>query len=188
MDNAIGQRLAAFRRKFHIVMPVIAKATGISKENLYKWEKGTRPSNFDEYRMLDEYMRAMEEKGGPPQTDRRRGGPKSTEEAPVSPDEPVLAIPQVHLVVHFTEDSMIPLFKPGCRLCLRKVPYPRSLIWGNAYYFVDLNEKGILRRVFPTEDQEMVRLLSYDPEQYPVITRRYDELLAIYEVIGLLFI
>ncbi len=31
-------------------MPAIAAATGISKENLYKWEKGTKPSDFELYR------------------------------------------------------------------------------------------------------------------------------------------
>jgi transcriptional regulator with XRE-family HTH domain len=187
MEYAIGQRLAAFRKKYGVVMPAIAKATGITKENLYKWEKGTKPSNFNDYRALDEYIRTMEEKGGPPSTGRRRGRSGIPDGALVDRED-TLTIPNVQLVVHFTEGSMIPLYKPGCRLCLRRVPHPRSLVWGNVYYFVDLNDKGILRRVYATADKETIRLLSYDPEEYPPIMRQYNELNAVYEVIGLLFI
>lgn len=41
-------------------MPAIAAATGISKENLYKWEKGTKPSDFTLYNKLIEYLDKME--------------------------------------------------------------------------------------------------------------------------------
>jgi transcriptional regulator with XRE-family HTH domain len=56
----IGDRLKEFRRKKHIKMPAIAAATGISKENLYKWEKGTKPSDFTLYNKLVEYLDKME--------------------------------------------------------------------------------------------------------------------------------
>ena len=187
MDFDLGKRLAAFRKQYDVTMPAIAKATGISRENLYKWEKGVKPRDFNEYRKLEAYIRGVEETGSLPLTQRRRGA-GMTDATSAAPEDATLTIPNVHLVVHFTEDSMVPLFKPGCRLCLRKVPHPRSLVWGNVYYFVDLNEKGILRRVYPTDEAETLRLLSCDPEQYPVILRRYGELLAVYEVIGLLFL
>lgn len=56
----IGKRLKDFRFKKHIKMPAIAAATGISKENLYKWEKGTKPSDFAQYSKLVEYLDKME--------------------------------------------------------------------------------------------------------------------------------
>lgn len=56
----IGDRLKDFRRRKHIKMPAIAAATGISKENLYKWEKGTKPSDFTLYNKLIEYLDKME--------------------------------------------------------------------------------------------------------------------------------
>jgi transcriptional regulator with XRE-family HTH domain len=56
----IGKRLKEFRKKKKIKMPAIAAATGISKENLYKWEKGTKPSDFDQYSKLVEYLDNME--------------------------------------------------------------------------------------------------------------------------------
>lgn len=56
----IGNRLKAFREKTNIKMPAIAAATGISKENLYKWEKGTKPSDVDLYNKLNDYLDKME--------------------------------------------------------------------------------------------------------------------------------
>jgi transcriptional regulator with XRE-family HTH domain len=56
----IGKRLKEFRKKKKIKMPAIAAATGISKENLYKWEKGTKPSDFALYNRLVEYLDFMD--------------------------------------------------------------------------------------------------------------------------------
>src|SRR6186713_968797 len=56
----IGNRLKEFRKKKKVKMPAIAAATGISEENLYKWEKGTKPSDFTLYNKLVEYLNTME--------------------------------------------------------------------------------------------------------------------------------
>ena len=56
----IGNRLKEFRKRKNIKMPAIAEATGISKENLYKWEKGTKPSDFELYNKLVKYLDKME--------------------------------------------------------------------------------------------------------------------------------
>lgn len=56
----IANRLKEFRKRKKIKMPAIAAATGISKENLYKWEKGTKPSDFTLYNKLIEYLNKME--------------------------------------------------------------------------------------------------------------------------------
>ena len=56
----IGERLKELRKKKNIKMPAIAKATGISKENLYKWEKGTKPSDFTLYNKLVEFLDKIE--------------------------------------------------------------------------------------------------------------------------------
>lgn len=188
MQVPIGQRLAAFRQKYGITMPALAAATGISKENLYKWEKGCKPRDFQQYRVLEAYMKKTEEAGGPPSHERGQRPPRTRQGGAAGSEADTLTIPNVQLVVHFTEGSMIPLYRPGCRLCLRQVRHIRSLVWGNVYYFVDLNEKGILRRVYATEEEEAIKLISYDPAEYPPIIRQYDELNAVYEVVGLLFI
>lgn len=60
MDTFIGTRLKEFRERTRIRMPEIAKETGISKENLYKWEKGTKPSDINEYNKLKDYLDKMD--------------------------------------------------------------------------------------------------------------------------------
>ena len=60
MDTTIGKRLREFRVRKNLKMPAVAAATGISKENLYKWEKGTKPSDITLYNKLIEYMDKME--------------------------------------------------------------------------------------------------------------------------------
>ncbi len=56
----IGERLKDVRKRKNIKMPAIAAATGISKENLYKWEKGTKPSDFSLYNKLAEFLDKVE--------------------------------------------------------------------------------------------------------------------------------
>jgi glycine dehydrogenase subunit 2 len=55
----IGIRLKEFRERKKIKMPAIEAATGISKENLYKWEKGTKPSDVNDYLKLKAYLDEM---------------------------------------------------------------------------------------------------------------------------------
>lgn len=56
----IGTRLKEYREKTEIAMAVVAEATGLSKENLYKWEKGTKPSDYKDYETLKDYLDRME--------------------------------------------------------------------------------------------------------------------------------
>jgi phage repressor protein C with HTH and peptisase S24 domain len=60
MDNNIGKRLKAFRDRTGRKMGAISIATGIKTDTLYKWEKGTRPSNVAEYTALTNYLNKME--------------------------------------------------------------------------------------------------------------------------------
>jgi transcriptional regulator with XRE-family HTH domain len=60
MDNNIGKRLRAFRESTGRKMGAISIATGIKTDTLYKWEKGTRPSNVAEYTALTNYLNKME--------------------------------------------------------------------------------------------------------------------------------
>src|ERR1043165_162971 len=62
MDHNLAQRLKAFRERTKIKMPAIALLTGIAKETLYKWEKGTKPSDINDYFKLKAYLDEMEKK------------------------------------------------------------------------------------------------------------------------------
>jgi transcriptional regulator with XRE-family HTH domain len=60
MDVSIGKRLKEFRYRTGRKMSAIATATGIKIDNLYKWEKGTRPANVSEYNTLLQYLQTMD--------------------------------------------------------------------------------------------------------------------------------
>jgi hypothetical protein len=60
MDALIGKRLKEFRTRTGRKMSAISIATGIKTDTLYKWEKGTRPSNVAEYHALLQYLDRME--------------------------------------------------------------------------------------------------------------------------------
>ena len=49
MDSLIGIRLKAYRKRTGTKMPSISRAISIPPETLYKWEKGTKPSDINEY-------------------------------------------------------------------------------------------------------------------------------------------
>jgi transcriptional regulator with XRE-family HTH domain len=52
----IGNRLMQYRKRNNIKMPEIAQATGIKLNTLYKWEKGTRPKDFVQQLVLNDYL------------------------------------------------------------------------------------------------------------------------------------
>src|ERR1044072_4406773 len=62
MHQNLAQRLKNFRERTKIKMPAIAILTGIAKETLYKWEKGTKPSDINDYFRLKAYLDEMENK------------------------------------------------------------------------------------------------------------------------------
>ncbi|MBO9201001.1 MULTISPECIES: XRE family transcriptional regulator [Niastella] len=91
----IGDRLKDVRKKKNIKMPAIAKATGISKENLYKWEKGTKPSDFSLYNKLVEYL------------DKIENSPDYVYEEPQSNNtkQPKLLTPALFTGIHLSHDE-----------------------------------------------------------------------------------
>lgn len=80
----IGIRLKEFRKRKKIKMPAVAAATGISKENLYKWEKGTKPSDFDLYHKLVQYLDKMENTSGHVEEPRSNGSSQRIQTPPAA--------------------------------------------------------------------------------------------------------
>jgi transcriptional regulator with XRE-family HTH domain len=60
MQPSIAKRLKEFRKKTGLKMPVIAEATHIKLDTLYKWERGTMPRNVEQYNALVQYMDNIE--------------------------------------------------------------------------------------------------------------------------------
>lgn len=49
----IAEKIKNYRKDNNVSMPELAKVSGISKENLYKWEKGTKPTDFEVIKKLE---------------------------------------------------------------------------------------------------------------------------------------
>jgi hypothetical protein len=60
----IGNRLREYRKRNNIKMPEIAKATGIKLNTLYKWEKGTKPIDWLQQLVLEDYLDTREKDPG----------------------------------------------------------------------------------------------------------------------------
>jgi phage repressor protein C with HTH and peptisase S24 domain len=211
MEN-IGARLKAYREKSMVKMPEIEAVTGISKETLYKWEKGTKPRNAVEYLALKSYLDKMElslederflSENQKPATLRLPLNPnrtprpqKSGKEAAgtiiIADNEPELIVDRINApvlghiegIVEVTGESMEPTLKNGCRVVITRLEYPYTLLWGNCYFIVDHNLATYVRRIYAGNDQNSIRLLAdfNDQSKYPPIELKRNQILAIFMI------
>jgi phage repressor protein C with HTH and peptisase S24 domain len=56
MEESIGDRLRAKRKQLNLSVPDIAAALGIPKDRIYKWEKGSKPSDIEDYRKIEHFI------------------------------------------------------------------------------------------------------------------------------------
>ena len=52
----IGEKLKAFRKSKKLSVPYISKVLGIPKDRIYKWEKGHRPTDLDDYKKVESFL------------------------------------------------------------------------------------------------------------------------------------
>lgn len=210
----IGVRLKEFRERTRTKMPAVAAITGIAKETLYKWEKGTKPSDINEYFTLKSYLDRMEnileeeiiafENQKPatvrlpfnknrlpvPQTD----GKAAAGTVKLVDNEPELIVDRINApflgdvegVIEVIGDSMEPTFKSGCRVAITRLKDYRILDWGLYYYIIDTNWKGLVRRVYQGDIPNTIRLVSDNPhqERYPPIQRSWNQIEGIFKIIA----
>lgn len=193
-------------------MPAIATYTGIAKETLYKWEKGTKPSDINDYFRLKAYLDKMENKLEEeqleleyqkpatlrlplnhnrlpvPQTDGKAAAGTVT----FHNDEPELIVDRINApflgtvegVVEVTGESMAPTFSNGCRVGIIRLHNYRILDWGLYYYIIDKNWQGSVRRIYQGETESSLCLVADNPNQdkFPPIQRQWDHIEAIFRV------
>lgn len=210
----IGARLKEYRERLNIKMPAIAAATGIAKETLYKWEKGTKPSDIKNYFTLKTYLDKMEDKAEEGWFELETRKP-ATLRLPFNPNR--LTIPQTdgkaaagtvitsHLgpelivdrinapclglvegMIEVIGDSMAPTFINGCRIVIARLKNDRLLNWGNCYYIFNHNWQGTVRRIYQGQTERQIRLVSDHPDlvKYPPQERTWDEITAIFKVVA----
>jgi hypothetical protein len=91
---------------------------------------------------------------------------------------------QIDQLVEITGDSMIPVFKPGSLVALKTLLNPELLYWSEYYYIIDSNGQGLVRRVYASEIQNCITLVSDHPDQgkYPAISISWNQIKAIFKV------
>jgi transcriptional regulator with XRE-family HTH domain len=223
MEMLIGERLKLFRNKYGIPMPEVSKATGISKENLYKWERGVKPSNMVLYNKLKEYLdkmelaanddmlyeTAMEFKTQLMRTVNMRvpltgqGKPVPYTSSVVTPGSiavinqvPELIVERIDVpslgdiegLVVINSDSMEPTFKKGSRAAIRRLRFMRILNWGDFYYVIDENWEGGIKRIYPGDTPDSIKLIVDHPDQikYPPIQRPWEQIVSIFKVVAVI--
>ena len=212
----IGVRLKEFRIRSDVKMPAIAAITGIAKETLYKWEKGTKPSNIEDYYKLKVYLDKMENKleeeafeienqkpatlrlplnnANPavPQTD----GKAASGTVIFTDDGPELIVDRINVpflgvvegVIEVNSCSMEPTLPNGCRIAIARLKDFRSLAWGHFYYIIDKNWQGIVRRVYQGKVKNCVQLVSDHPDQnlFPPYELGWDDVKSILKIVAII--
>ena len=208
----IGIRLREFRIRSKIKMPAIAAVTGIAKETMYKWEKGTKPSDLNEYFKLKMYLDRMENKqeaelqefeNQKPATLRlpfnhkrlaipQIDGRAASGSVIFTDNEPELIVDRINApflglvegAIEITGSSMEPTFPNGCRVIITRLNNIRSLSISKYYFIIDTNWQGIVRRVYQGNEANSIRLVSDNPDQlkYPPIEKSMDQIEAIFLV------
>jgi len=208
----IGIRLKKFRENSKIKMPAIATITGIAMGTLYKWERGTKPSDINEYFRLKSYLDRMENKLEEelwnfecqnPTTlrlpfNRNRPPVLQTEGKAAAGtiifinNEPELIVDRINApflgegegVVEVIGESMAPTFINGCRIVIVRLNDYRILEWGKYYYIIDNNWQGVVRRIYQGDLPNTVRMVSDSSfqEKYPPIQLQWEQIKAILRV------
>jgi phage repressor protein C with HTH and peptisase S24 domain len=211
-NDHIGIRLKIFRERSKIKMPAIATITGIAKENLYKWEGGTKPRDVNEYFNLKSYLDRMENKLEEEQWNfecqkpvtlrlpfnRNRPPVLQAEGKAVSgtitfiDNEPELIVDRINApflgegegVIEVLGESMAPTFINGCRIVIVRLNDYRILEWGKCYYIIDNNWQGVVRRIKQGDMPNTIRMVSDNPfqEKYPPIQRQWEQIKAVFRV------
>jgi len=211
MDN-ISERLSAYRKRANVKMKVIAEATNIPIENLYKWAQGHKPGNAHDYNKLKAYLDAMENKPVEEASPVYITQPPATMHLPLNPQAPATAqtsgkaasgtivvnndqpelivdridapfLGEVEGVVEMAGESMEPTFINGSRIAITRLKNPAILDWGECYYIINKNWLGLVRRIY-FESVDSLRLVSdyIDQKKYPPIIRYWNEIEAIFKI------
>jgi phage repressor protein C with HTH and peptisase S24 domain len=91
-------------------------------------------------------------------------------------------IGEVDGVIPVIGDSMEPRFKSGNMVALKKLRFIRLINAGYHYYIIDKNHMGLLRRVRPGAENNSIILSAENENDYPEITRKMDDILAIFKI------
>lgn len=198
MTEDIGQRLKEYRRRTNTSMPEIEAIVGITKTNLYKWEKGASPSNVQDFLRLKAFLDNAEvgilktdffvennkthwvrlpfDSSKPENLYHDNNASAGTvfvsESGPELVVDRILApsLGNIEGLVEVCSDNMVPTINKGDRLGIVRLADLQSVRAGIIYYIVDDKSQCHVNRIFPAESDNDVLLVSDNKVHYPPIT------------------
>ncbi|MBO9204194.1 MULTISPECIES: LexA family transcriptional regulator [Niastella] len=193
-DTNIGKRLKEFRGRSNVKMPSVSIMTGIAKETLYKWEKGTKPSDVKDYFKLKAYLDAAEGELEGELFDLERQKP-ATVKLPFKNCQPVTSqidgkaiagtviinannelelianriyapnLGYVEGLIDVIGYDMEPALMNGSSIAISRLKDFQNLHWGLYYYIIDANLQGIVRRVYLDNANNGIQLIADNDDQ-----------------------
>jgi hypothetical protein len=154
-------------------IPTIAKELNIIKEVLYKWEKGTKPSNmFDHLRIISYLTNDV--------------GLMNYINKLVPVVTPLPTIETIRFLkgegtYAIRDKSMETQFPLGCTIVVSEIKDRNIIISGNCYLLIDLNNQAIVRKVYHTHEQHYT-LVALNEKQYPAFERAHHEVAQLYSI------
>ena len=196
-DINIGEKLKKFRQDKGLSVLAFAKLYDFNKENLYKWEKGTKPTDYGEVNRLLEILEndpSIVSEPLQPYVEKRRQL-KTTDFPPIPvfagntqagiitvySDDPTMQKPVGHLPAELfpgcnhaekvTGDSMYPLIiNQGW--VIGKVIDKKGIIWGEKYSIHTTYGLAVVKYVHPGTTKGSIKLVSHNknvpPQEIPL--------------------
>jgi len=87
-------------------------------------------------------------------------------------------------LVEITGESMSPTFNHGSLVALCDLQNPELLYWSQYYYVLDANGQGLVRRVYASDIQNCIKLVSDHPDQivHPPMSISWSQIKSISKV------
>lgn len=91
--------------------------------------------------------------------------------------------PRYDLTLAISGESMEPRFLSGDELALRRIE-ANALRYGETYV-LSTADGAVLKRIYPSENEDRFRLVSFNPD-YPPYEIARDQILEAYQIVGIL--
>lgn len=88
-------------------------------------------------------------------------------------------------MVPVTDNSMEPKFETGSWIAIKRLKNMKLFNSGYFYYVIDTYECCVLRKI-QWENENTIKLVSLNEQQYPAIIRTLDQILAIFRVLAVI--
>ena len=175
--HALQEKIKKVIQQTGLSVAELAKVSGLPKASVYKWFHGTKPSNPEDYIKLTNYLDNILNSTSPEAL-------QFNKEVKQILQKLLALLGPADSLVEVWGDSMYPTFKHGSLAVISSLQNPQILNWAEYYYIVDKNGIGNIRRVYASEIQNCIKLLSDNPDQekYPPIDRHWNHIEAIYKV------